>query len=229
MVNTDGIVTATFPTPGGRPRYDGDTAIDGVPGTAAAVVLDFEDSGAGAGVFPTGNVTDVFGGIPVTCVDNGMPVVVVAAASFGKTGHESVAELEGDEELNKRVQELRLEAGKAMGLGDVSATTVPKISLVAPPAHGGTISTRTFIPVRVHESIGVLGAVSVGTAIVVPGAVGHDLAVLGGGPRLSVEHPSGALEVEVELDTERDAADRDPVRRGPDRAQAVRRRRSSPR
>ena len=201
MVNTDGIVTATFPTPGGRPRYDGDTAIDGVPGTAAGIVLEFEDSAGPGGVFPTGNVTDVFGGIEVTCVDNGMPVVVVAAASFGKTGLESVAELEADEELNKRVQELRLEAGKAMGLGDVSGTTVPKISLVAPPAHGGTISTRTFIPVRVHESIGVLGAVSVGTAVVIPGAVGHDLAVLDGGPRLSVEHPSGALQVEAELDT----------------------------
>jgi 4-oxalomesaconate tautomerase len=201
MVNTGGIVTATFPAPGGRPRYDGDTAIDGVPGTAAAVVLDFEDSGTAASVFPTGNVTDVFGGIPVTCVDNGMPVVVVAAASFGKTGQESVAELEGDEELNKRVQELRMEAGKAMGLGDVSGTTVPKISLVAPPAHGGTIGTRTFIPVRVHESIGVLGAVSVGTAIMVPGAIGHDLAVLDGGSRLSIEHPSGALQVEVELDS----------------------------
>jgi 4-oxalomesaconate tautomerase len=206
MVNSDGIVTATFPTQGGRPRYDGNTAIDGVPGTAAAVVLDFEASqedqgGAGGGVFPTGNLRDVFGGVEVTCVDNGMPVVVVAAPSLGATGYETVAELEGDEELNKRVQALRLEAGKAMGLGDVSATTVPKISLVAPPAHGGTISTRTFIPVRVHESIGVLGAVSVGTAIVVPGAVGHDLAVLGGGPRLSVEHPGGALEVEVELDT----------------------------
>jgi len=211
MVNTDGIVTATFPTPGGRPRYDGATAIDGVPGTAAAVVLDFEESGGsavegGGSVFPTGNVTDVFSGIPVTCVDNGMPVVLVAAASLGRTGRESIAELEADEELNKRVQELRLEAGQAMGLGDVSGTTVPKISLVAPPAHGGTIATRTFIPVRVHESIGVLGAVSVGTAIMVPGAVGHDLAVLaepldGGVPRLSVEHPSGALQVEAELDT----------------------------
>jgi len=202
MVNTDGIVTATFPTPGGWPRYDGDTAIDGVPGTAAAVVLDFEDPGSGTGVFPTGNVTDEFGGIPVTCVDNGMPVVVVAASSFGKTGYESIAELEGDEELNKAVQELRLEAGKAMGLGDVSATTVPKISLVAPPVHGGTISTRTFIPVRVHESIGVLGAVSVATAVVLPGAIGSDLAVVpAGSPRLSIEHPSGALQVEVELDT----------------------------
>ncbi len=202
MVNTDGIVTATFPTPGGKPRYDGDAAIDGVPGTAAPVVLEFEDSAGPGGVFPTGNVTDTFGGITVSCVDNGMPVVVVAAASFGKTGYESIAELEADEELNKRVQELRLEAGKAMGLGDVSGTTVPKISLVAPPAAGGTIATRTFIPIRVHESIGVLGAVSVGTAVMVPGAVGSDMAVVPpGSSRLSIEHPSGAALVEVELDT----------------------------
>ena len=201
MVNSNGVVTATFPTPGGRPRYDGATAIDGVPGTAAAIVLDFEDSGSADRVFPTGNITDTFGGIPVTCVDNGMPVVVVAASSLGKTGRESIAELEGDQELNRRVQELRIEAGKAMGLGDVSATTVPKISLVAPPANGGTITTRTFIPVRVHQSIGVLGAVSVGTAILVTGAVGSDLAVVTPGrPRLSIEHPSGALAVEVELD-----------------------------
>jgi 4-oxalomesaconate tautomerase len=211
MVNTDGIVTATFPTQprdqGGRPRYDGDTAIDGVPGTAAPVVLDFEpspteDKGQAGGVFPTGNVTDTFDGITVTCVNNGMPVVVVAAASLGRTGQESIAELEADQELNKRIQGLRLEAGKAMGLGDVSATTVPKISLVSAPAHGGTISTRTFIPVRVHESIGVLGAVSVGTAVMLPGAVGSDIAVTApGGNRLSIEHPSGALQVEVELDT----------------------------
>jgi 4-oxalomesaconate tautomerase len=204
MVNSDGIVTARFPTPGGKPRYSGGTAIDGVPGTAAPVVLDFEeneDSESGGSVLPTGNVTDVFGGITVTCVDNGMPVVVVAASSLGKTGYESIADLEGDEELNRRVRELRLEAGKAMGLGDVSGTTVPKISLVAPPANGGTICTRTFIPVRVHESIGVLGAVSVATAVMLPGAVGSGLAAQPEGSRLSIEHPSGALQVEVELDT----------------------------
>jgi 4-oxalomesaconate tautomerase len=203
MVNTDSIVTATFPTPQGKPRYDGDTAIDGVPGTAAPIVLDFEDDGSGKSVLPTGNITDTFNGILVTCVDNGMPVVVVAASSLGQTGYESIEELEADKELNAKVQELRLEAGKAMGLGDVSGTTVPKISLVAPPrTTGGTISTRTFIPIRVHESIGVLGAVSVGTAVMLPGAVGTDLAVTRpGNHRLSIEHPSGALEVEVELDT----------------------------
>jgi 4-oxalomesaconate tautomerase len=203
MVNSGSVATASFPVVDRVVDYDGDTAIAGVPGTAAAIVLDFEDSGSG-GVFPTGNITDVFGGITVTCVDNGMPVVVVAASSLGKTGYESIKELEADEELNKKVQELRLEAGKAMGLGDVSGTTVPKISLVAAPqSDGGTISTRTFIPIRVHESIGVLGAVSVGTAVMLPGAVGSDLAVMPpeGSHRLSIEHPSGALQVEVELDT----------------------------
>jgi 4-oxalomesaconate tautomerase len=209
MVNTDGLVTATFPTLGGIPEYRGDASIDGVPGTAAPVLLEFEDdSGSGDSgqggkqVFPTGNLRDEFGGIGVTCVDNGMPVVVVEAASLGTTGYETVAELEADEDLRARVTALRLEAGQAMGLDDVSATTVPKVSLVAPPRHGGTISTRTYIPVRVHESIGVLGAVSVATAIMAPGAVGASLAVppAPGVTRLSVEHPSGALTVEVELD-----------------------------
>jgi 4-oxalomesaconate tautomerase len=218
MVNTGQLVTATFASPGGVVRYDGDTAIDGVPGTASPVVLDFSaaepaaesaaEPAAGVGtaaaaataVFPTGNLRDEIGGIPVTCVDNGMPVVVVAAASLGRTGYETVAELEADERLRARVQELRLEAGKAMGLGDVTHTTVPKVSLVAPPAAGGTICTRTYIPVRVHESIGVLGAVSVGTAVLVPGAVGHDMAAVGTGSRLLVEHPTGAVGVEVDLD-----------------------------
>ncbi|MGH3169107.1 MAG: 4-oxalomesaconate tautomerase [Trebonia sp.] len=202
MVNTGDLVTATFPTPDGRPSYSGGTAIDGVPGMAAPVVLEFASAGPGSPVLPTGNVRDEFLGIPVTCVDNGMPVVVVAASSLGQTGYETVAGLEGDEELRDRVHALRLEAGKAMGLGDVSGTTVPKVSLVAPPRHGGTISTRTFIPVRVHESIGVLGAVSVGTAVMLPDAVGAGLAVTPtpGTTRLAIEHPSGALQVEVDLD-----------------------------
>jgi 4-oxalomesaconate tautomerase len=128
-------------------------------------------------------------------------VVVVAASSLGRTGYETIAELEADAGLNDKVRALRLAAGHLMGLGDVSATSVPKISLVAAPADGGTICTRTFIPVRVHDSIGVLGAVSVMTALLLDGAAGHDLAVLTPGQtRFDVEHPTGHLEVEVEVD-----------------------------
>jgi 4-oxalomesaconate tautomerase len=203
MVNSGSVATATFPGADGAVEYAGDVTIAGVPGAAAAVVLDFagtEGSATGA-LLPTGNVRDEIEGITVTCVDNGMPVVVVAASDLGRTGYETVAELEADPELNSRVRALRLAAGKLMGLGDVSGSTVPKVSLVAAPADGGTICTRTFIPVRVHDSIGVLGAVSVATSVLLDGAAGHELAHLGRGQaRFDIEHPTGHLQVEVEVD-----------------------------
>ena len=207
MVNSGSLATASFATAGGVVDYDGDTAIAGVPGTAGAIVLDFagtEGSATGA-LLPTGNMTDVIDGVTVTCIDNGMPVVVVPAADLGCTGYESVADLEADAALNRKVQSLRLAAGPLMGLGEVSGTSVPKISLVAAPADGGTICTRTFIPVRVHESIGVLGAVSVATALLLPGAAGAALAAIKPGQtRFDIEHPTGHLEVEAEVDQTRE-------------------------
>ena len=168
----------------------GELAIASEPG-----VLEFPAAGGGE-LLPTGNVRDVADGLDVTCVNAGMPVVVVAARDLGRTGYETVAELEADEDLARRVRSLRLAAGRLMGLGDVSGTTVPKVTLVAAPKSGGLICTRTFIPVRVHESIGVLGAVSVASAVLTDGATGRDMAVfVPGQTRFDVEHPAGASEV----------------------------------
>jgi 4-oxalomesaconate tautomerase len=205
MVNSDSLATARFPTPGGRPDYDGDTAISGVPGTAAAVVLDFAGTqGSATGsLLPTGHLRDEIDGVEVTCIDNGMPVVVARAADLGLTGYEPYQELGADQNLLDRIQSLRVQAGKLMGLGDVTGTSVPKTTLVAAPRDGGTICTRTFIPVRPHTAIGVLGAVSVVTALALPGAVGADLAAPPTGPdgvRYDVEHPTGHLAVEAEID-----------------------------
>jgi 4-oxalomesaconate tautomerase len=214
MVNSASVATASFSGADGAVEYEGGTAIAGVPGTAAAIVLDFAGtSGSATGaLLPTGNVTDDIDGVTVTCVDNGMPVVVVPAAALGCTGYETVAELEADEGLRRRVRELQLGAGSLMGLGDVSAASVPKISLVAAPADGGTICTRSFIPVRVHEAIGVLGAVSVMTALLLDGAAGSDLAaVKPGQARFDIEHPTGHLEVEVEVDQDTRAVRRSGV------------------
>lgn len=200
MVNSGSVATATFSTPGGAVDYDGGTAVSGVPGTAAPVALDFaetEGSACGA-LLPTGRVRDLVDGVEVTCVDNGMPVVIAAASAFGVTGYERPDELDA---LRDRVQSLRLRAGELMGLGDVAAASVPKTALVAPPRDGGTICTRTFIPLRVHDSIGVLGAVSVATAVLMEGAVGHDLAAFPpAGAPMGIEHPAGRLDVAVELD-----------------------------
>lgn len=201
MVNSDSVATATIATPGGVVEYAGDVAISGVPGTAAPVLLDFADTAGSAtgALLPTGSTVDIIDDVPVTCVDNGMPVVVLPAVAFGVTGYETPAELEADERLRARLERIRLQAGELMGLGDVTAASVPKLTLVAAPRDGGTIATRTFIPHRCHASIGVLGAVTVATACALSTGAAHELAA-GGGPRYRLEHPTGHLDVEVELD-----------------------------
>lgn len=201
MVNSGDLATATFPTPGGRVEYTGDAEISGVPGTAAPVVIEFPP-GAGK-LLPTGRVRDTLDGTMVTCVDNGMPTVLITATSLGVTGYETPKELEEDLTLADRLRELRLAAGHLMGLGDVTDATVPKLTLLAPPRHGGAITTRTFIPVRCHTSIGVLGAASVAAGLRVEGGVGADLARLpDGGDRIRIEHPTGFLDIESGLATD---------------------------
>ena len=198
MVNTGDLATSTFPTPGGRVDYTGDAEISGVPGTAAPVVIEFPP-GTGP-LLPTGNARDVIAGTAVTCVDNGMPTVLIAASSLGVTGYETPGELEADTVLGDRLHKIRLEAGALMGLGDVSGTTVPKLTLLAPPRAGGAISTRTFIPVRVHTSIGVLGAASVAAGLRIEGGVGAELAAVPTGhDRIRIEHPTGFLDIESSL------------------------------
>lgn len=207
MVNSDSLCEAVIQTPGRAVAYDGDARIDGVPGTAAPVLLNFLDTAGSAcgALLPTGRVRDEIDGVPVTCIDNGMPVVVVAAKDLGRTGQESRDDLNADADLKKRLEAIRLKAGPLMNLGDVADKVVPKMSLVAPPAAGGSILTRTFIPHVCHSAIGVLGAVSVATACVMAGSVAHAVADVpdGDSKLISVEHPTG--EFSVQLETGHDA------------------------
>jgi 4-oxalomesaconate tautomerase len=203
MVNTGSVAVAYVPTPGGQVEYEGDARIDGVPGTAAAIALEFLDvAGSSCGsLLPTGSLTDTIDGIQVTCIDNGMPVVLMRAEDLGVSGGETPEQLEGIAALKARVEKIRLEVGPRMNLGDVASKTVPKMCLVSVARHGGAIATRTFIPHRVHEAIGVLGAVSVATACVIPGTVAAAVARAPGGARqrLEVEHPTGFFTVDMEV------------------------------
>ncbi|MEU9575868.1 4-oxalomesaconate tautomerase [Streptomyces chilikensis] len=199
MVNSGDLATASFPTPNGRVEYSGDTEISGVPGSAAAVVIEFPPGKAR--LLPTGNVRDTVAGIEVTCVDNGMPTVLIPAEALEVTGHEDPENLEGNRDLTARLHDMRLAAGQLMGLGDVTGTTVPKLTLLSPPRHGGAVTTRTFIPARVHTSIGVLGAASVAAGLRIEGSVARGIAVLPeDGDRLRIEHPSGFTDIESSID-----------------------------
>ena len=199
LENTGQTAVATVQTPGGTVRYTGDTRIDGVPGGAAPVPLQFRNTaGATCGaLLPTGRACDRVDGIEVTLIDNGMPCVVLRAADAGIAGTESRAALDADEAMKIRLERLRLACGPLMNLGNVVAKTVPKMTMVSAPRNGGAITTRTFIPHRCHATIGVLGAVSVATACLLPGSPAAALAGLPpGNPKtLAIEHPSGETSV----------------------------------
>lgn len=202
MVNSGNLCDVHIQTPGGIVTYDGDARIDGSPGTSAPVMIDFLDTAGSAcgSLLPTGNVVDTVDGVDITCIDNGMPVVLLKAEDVGVTGYETRDELNAAEDVKKRLESIRLQIGEAMNLGDVTEKVVPKMCLVSPSAKGGTINTRCFIPHVCHASIGVLAAVTVGTACVLPGSTASDIAeVSDGNPKLiSVEHPSGEFSVELE-------------------------------
>lgn len=212
-LNTGQIAEITVPTPAGEfgryVEYAGEAQIDGVPGTAAPISINFLDTAGSvcSSLLPTGHVRDRVevpgvGAVDVTCIDNGQPLVIVAAAALGRTGYEPTTALNEDQDLKSRLQDLRLTCGELMGLGDVSGRNYPKMTLVSRPTQGGAINTRSFIPHVCHDSIGVLAAVTAATACVIEGTVAHDLAEIPPGARgqVSVEHPAGEFSIDLSLD-----------------------------
>ncbi|NVO12910.1 MAG: 4-oxalomesaconate tautomerase [Rhodoplanes sp.] len=202
-VNTGTVAELLIATPHGTVEYSGDARIDGVPGTAAPIPINFLDAAGSVcgSLLPTGNPVDVVQGVPMTLIDNGMPVVVIEASALGKTGYETPQELMADSAFRSRLEAIRLEVGPLMKLGDVTSQVVPKMVLVAPPKNGGHVSTRSFIPHECHAAIGVFAAVSVATACVLPGSPAQRCAVVPPGPvkTMSVEHPTGEFTVRLEV------------------------------
>lgn len=208
MENTGQVATASVQTPGGVIGYTGDARIDGVPGTSAPMPIVFEDTaGSTCGaLLPTGNAVDSINGVQVTMIDNGMPCVILDAADFGITGTEIPAELDANEQLKAKIEEIRLAVGPMMNLGDVSAKSIPKMTLVSPAQNGGAISTRSFIPHRCHDAIGVLAAVSVASACLLSEGPAAKYARVAEGSEksMSVEHPTGEFTVIARLDAKGD-------------------------
>ena len=202
MLNTGGICEIEVQTPNGIVEYAGNAKVDGVPGTAAPIICNYlgiEGSTCGA-LLPTGNIIDVVNDIELTCIDNGMPVVLMNAKEFGITGYESHDDLNKNDALKERLEDIRLKIGPKMNLGDVKNKTVPKMCLVSAPQIGGVINTRMFIPHVCHEAIGVLAAISVATACVLNGSITNRVIPVpnSSSNNFSIEHPSGELTVTLD-------------------------------
>ncbi len=213
IINTGGMCEVVVQTPNGIIETKGDAKVDGVVGTAAPIICNYLDTvGSTCGsLLPTGKATDTIEGVEVTCIDNGMPIVIMRASDFGLVGNETKDILESNEPLRQKIEQIRLKAGFMMNLGDVKDQTIPKMCLVSPPENGGVINTRMFIPHVVHEAIGVLAAVSVATAFLMlndkwlmldeniffdknhsPFTIQH--------ATLSIEHPTGEFTVNLEYE-----------------------------
>ncbi len=200
-INTRSTIEVILSTPGGEVTFDGDAAIDGVPGTAAPVRQNFAGTvGSKTGrLLPTGRRSEQIDGIEVSCIDVAVPMVIVPAGAVGVTGHETKAQLDADAALIDRLATIRIEAGRRMGLGECSALVIPKPVLVAAPRSGGTIASRDFVPFNCHATYSVTGSMALATACMLPGTVAHRIAHLREGARqtVAIEHPGGIIEVQM--------------------------------
>lgn len=203
-VNTGARIEAVVQTPGGKVEYEGSAAIDGVPGTAAPITLNFKDvvgSKTGA-LFPTGSAKDLVGGIEVTCIDVAMPIVVARASDFGLTGYETAKELDANRDFYAKFEAIRQEAGKLMGMGDVSKSVTPKFAVLSEPRADGAISARYFMPWNCHPSMAVTGSICLGCCALAPGTVAEGLTRLpeGSPAVIGIEHPMGKIDVSADYE-----------------------------
>ncbi|WLS00220.1 4-oxalomesaconate tautomerase [Shinella sumterensis] len=201
-VNTKKIIEAKVPTRNGEVIYLGDASIDGVPGLAAPIALTFLDAaGAKTGkLFPTGNPSDIIQGIPVTSIDCAIPMVLMRAEDVGVTGYEDAASLSANSELIAKLASIRTEAGRLMGMGDVSDMVIPKPVILSAPRKGGTLSVRYFMPNDCHPALATTGAVGIATAVASMGTVASSIAGATELPALiRIEHPGGRIDVQLEI------------------------------
>jgi 2-methylaconitate cis-trans-isomerase PrpF len=203
-VNTQSLVEAIVQTPGGQVNYEGSAAIDGVPGTAAPVGINFKSAigSVTKKMLPTGKPLDVIDGVEVSCVDIAMPVVLMRAQDFGKTGHETAVELDADTRTHARMEAIRVKAGLLMGMGDISKSVVPKMALLSRPRNGGNIASRFFVPETCHKAHPVTGTVCIASACAIPGTIAAQIAPLPPAPQgmVGIEHPQGMIVIDLDVD-----------------------------
>ena len=203
-VNTGARVTATVQTPDGCVEYTGEAAIDGVPGTAAPIGLQFMDTigGATGALLPTGHLQDTFDGVAVTCMDVAMPMVIARPEAFGLTGYESAEELDANRDFFAAMEAIRIQAGEAMGIENVAASVTPKFGLLAPARDGGTVAARYFMPWKTHPTMAVTGAQCLAACVLTPGTVAEGLGSMDSPcpAQILLEHASGQIEVLVNFE-----------------------------
>ncbi|MGI9373584.1 MAG: 4-oxalomesaconate tautomerase [Hyphomicrobiales bacterium] len=205
-VNTGADVTAVVETPNGAVKYEGDARIDGVPGTAAPITLNFKNvAGSRTGaMFPTQSPLETIQGVDVTLIDVAMPMCIARAEDFGLTGYETQAELDANKALFEKFEPIRIEAGERMGLGDVTKSVVPKFAVLAPAKNDGSVCARYFMPWKCHPSMAATGGICIASCVSAPGTIAANIADPSerGPIAITIEHPMGQMEINLAFDND---------------------------
>ncbi|NNF81040.1 MAG: 4-oxalomesaconate tautomerase [Rhizobiales bacterium] len=206
-INTNANIEAVIKTPGGKVTYDGDTAIDGVPGTAAPVELFFKDLvGTKTGkLMPTGNPIDLIEGVEVSCFDAAVPMIIARANDMGLTGYETPDEINERQNFFEKLECIRIAGSHMMGMGDPTGSVVPKFCIVSAARHGGAINARYMVPHTCHRTFPLVGGQCLAAACITDRTVLEGLAQVSDAHRqtLAIEHPVGRLETLIEFDGNR--------------------------
>ncbi len=210
-INTNATIEVVIQTPGGKVVYNGDTAIDGVPGTGAPIELFFKDPGGTktGQLMPTGSPKDLVEGVEVSCFDAAVPMIIARAADMGLTGYETPDEINGRKDFFAKLERIRVSASHKMGMGDPTGSVVPKFCIVSAARNGGAINARYMVPHTCHRTFPLVGGQCLAAACITEGTVLQDLAQVSDAHRqtLKIEHPVGCLETLIEFDGNRSQPD----------------------
>lgn len=220
--NMNRVIRAEVPLDGGRAAEEGEAAIAGVPGTGAAIELDFADTAGSASgrLLPAGRAFELpgFGGVRLSVVDAGTPMVFVEASAFDVAPGDGPTEIDARRDMLAKIEEIRIEAARHAGLldarGEVS-DNYPLVGLVRAPADYRTYSSREPVAAAdmdlwsreiflgfTHKAYGVAESVCTAAAALVPGTVAHGCTRAGAAQRglVRIGHPNGVMEVRVEAE-----------------------------
>lgn len=206
--NVDQVVEAEVPVVGGVAQTAGGAEVAGVPGTGAAIMLDFGDcAGAVTGrLLPTGSArekVDVagLGSVEVSVVDASTPFVYVRARDLGVDPTIGPDEILADHELLERLELVRSEAAVRCGLVDHASRvtevspSIPRVTMVGESdsdGEGPDVECRQMSMQRPHRTYAVTNGVCTAVAAQIPGTLVNEAATVRSGG-LRIGHPAGIV------------------------------------
>ncbi len=223
--NTGKILIAEVEVSGGRAKVTGDCKIAGVPGTGSKIMLNFAGTaGSSTGkLLPTGNVVDIIttlsGTIEASIVDCANPMVFVRAEDMGITGIESPQEIDSNDQLLSRLEEIRSEVAALIGMAENPAMATekspafPMIAMVSKAKEykdfttGNTIKTEDISVVSrlmfmqvLHKTYAGTGTVCTGAAAKIPGTIVNEMVAEDDSVELvRIGHPAGVISIEAKV------------------------------